>query len=228
MKNLRPTNWLFCCSMPRSGSTVVYQAASEYLERTGLGYRAPYSEGVFDPSTYKGGIEVHKVHWLDESVKKVLRAGSGRLIVTHRDPRDAYLSYLDMFGEPPDMGAIIEVMESCDRFDHLELPYAKIVSDLSGCVTAIAKLLNAAITPAMAASVATNLSIPAQKRRLSTIAFIERYGRRYDPRTCLHENHIKDAASGKWKALPDEVIRQIESDCGAWMVENGYELSRDG
>ncbi len=86
LNNSLRTGWVFCGGMNRSGSTLQYLLASELIERSGLGKRAPY----VDPSEHPHelackpsfGLSTFKSHIVTQEVARHCEQGNAVVLLT--------------------------------------------------------------------------------------------------------------------------------------------------
>jgi hypothetical protein len=191
---------VFCDGMPRSGSTWSFNVCRDLLESVSNHVYGGYHERTEEWLPVMGaGFEhaVIKTHLLDDAARALRRLGAAVSVYTHRDPCDAVVSCMMMFGQSFD-AALQTLAAALDvwRFEAAlrgcqEVPYAAIAVQPYKSVEAIARLLQTPCSPELIADVEQRTR-PDEMRRLA--AAVD--GVLYDPRTLLHRNHLRDGGTG--------------------------------
>jgi hypothetical protein len=220
---------VICNGMPRSASTWAFNVAVGLLQRS-----EPSSElhGRYDESVARflesappsATHLVVKCHDLDARARALARAGEAQTIYTWRDPADAAVSYMRMFGYDFELAcAAIESSLKLYRFHRLRgtaliLSYAEIVDMPADAVARISGYLGLGHSPEIVRAVVEETSldrVKEQVQRLDTADETEliRVGEVvYDPKTLLHRGHVQDGSVGYGKeVLTAQQLRQCDA-----------------
>lgn len=212
---------LICCGMPRSGSTLQFNAAWKIAEAGGLGSRVvwqsskDWARADSDLSMMAADDKIHviKMHFPPDNVKALAEAGDQvRFVYVHRDIRDVVYSMKTKFNFTLSR-AILRVSQALDAekwlLDNrgaqvLIQDYALLFGDLTKALTQIAGFVGAEIDDDAIATFAEELSVEVayDKSRQSTLRF-EHLRRRINrllgrkvffanTELMLHPNHVSE------------------------------------
>lgn len=237
--------WIFCCGMPRSGSTLQFQITAQLIEEAGLGKRIetvrPTEFGKLrkqyaaDPAW-----KVFKAHTCTDKMEKEFQRQNAAGVYVYRDLRDVVLSTMrkseKTFDELWDMGFLEDRFEEYRRWTALPRVlvsrYETIIADLPAEVQRIAAHLGMALSAEAAQRIAADHSLERQRERIA--AAVKNgdlragvvQGIYYNPTTNLHANHIHEGAIGGWKkVLSREQVERLEAKAGDWLLAHYYELA---
>jgi len=239
--------WIFCCGMPRSGSTLQFQITAQLVEEAGLGKRMeavkPAAFGKLRKQyAAEPGWKVFKIHTCTDKVEKEFHRQNAVGIYVYRDLRDVVVSTMrksDMTFEALSSLGFLE-----DRFEEYQkwtsLPrvlvskYEEMIAGLPAEVRRIAAHLGITLSAEAYQQIAAEHSLERQKERIE--ASIKNGNLRegvvkgmfYNPTTNLHTNHIHDGAVGGWKeVLSAEQVERIEAKAADWLVAHGYDITAE-
>jgi hypothetical protein len=228
--------------MYRSGSTLQYQIASALVEAARVGKRLGWDWESADLSLAQpdgpfGVIKVHEPHPVPAVEAKLNPAGV-RYIYSHRDLRDVVVSFAAKVGvdlsKPPDEQntAWMNVMMRANahfvsRRHVLVRGYDQVVHDVAGEVRAIRDFLGVRASETTCRAIAADVSVEKQKERMAAAAPAAGGGDlKWDARSLVHHNHIRDGRSGQWREqLPSAWIDYVEREYGYWLRANGYAVA---
>jgi hypothetical protein len=235
--------------MFRSGSTWQYQVACELAASTGGTVRTlghfegdQLAERLADGD---GACEwcVFKSHDAHPAFADLLADGRAVGLYSYRDLRDVAYSMAHKFAASFHTAAVergfVDRCLSNDRFwtgqpNVLVQRYEQMFTDPPATVRQIAEHMGLSVTPAAAARVADQFSLEHNRARTAALAAaLAEQGYdltdpanalRYDPKSLLHWNHLRDGSVGRWRsdARPEEVAF-LRDRCGAWLIDRGYE-----
>jgi hypothetical protein len=199
--------------MLRSGSTWLFNGARLLLRAQG-----PLGSGWIGhwDTIPRQPTMLVKLHDYDPWVAR----HAGTIVYCFRDVRDAVASLQRRFGIP----ATVERAEAWVAADRqwrnhaqLCLQYESIMADPAAALCALAEVLRVPCPDPV--------GLATQLRELPDAPVEARPGE-HDPETLLHRGHVTDGRHGSWTTeLSPALVREIESACGAWLVEHGYPLS---
>ena len=237
--------WIFCCGMPRSGSTVQYQLTKEIVETQLKGKALGHvSLGKFDKMYHqyhtKNEYVVLKCHGFPPAARQLFAKGEGKAIYVYRDIRDVVVSKLNkrQFNfEKVNVSHLLKKnlrryyqWQSVD--DILVSKYEEMIEDLQREAIRIGDYLGLHLTEQFVEQLAQKYSMEKQKQRIANFDYqnygIEtKVGVYYDPESLLHDNHIYSGKSEQWKSeLSSLQVAFIEAKAGDWLVDRGYHLSQ--
>jgi hypothetical protein len=172
---------VLCCGMIRSGSTVVYQAASAILEMRGLGRRCGYYEPPNPmPELLADGWSVLKVPYCGDKEKQLLRTGGAIGLYSYRDAGQSLASAFRAFRVAPGDRWIWRVLTEGAALDlgyfaapdFHRIPFTDICDHLRDVICRIAGWLpGRELNSAEIDSLARDLSLENQKARPKTHPF---------------------------------------------------------
>jgi len=221
-----------------SGSTWAFNVARELVGRAGGG--APVSGyadalGELPPGAEDATVwRVLKSHHGSAGMDRWLEGVGARYLLTLRDPRDAALSMRGRFGIG--LGdAVRIVFNDCRRLhglmtrrEHFLLRYESGFFRDAGTVAAVAAWLG--VDAAEAEAIALRYTPEATRAFAAGIAALpaDRIGDRgagggrFDRLTNIHDVHIGDMRSGKWRDLPEGVQAEMTGIFREYLEVFGY------
>jgi hypothetical protein len=216
---------VICNGMPRSASTWSFNVVIALLRSSGpsdevySGYDediARFLESI--PTT--AAHAVLKCHQLDPSGRASARSDA-KTIYTWRDPADAVVSCMRMFGYAFDDS--LAAIDSSLELYHLHrqagatliLEYGQIVSSSIDAVQRIATFLGLEAHPDTVRAVTEQTSLDSVRRQLlspTADALVRHSGLEYDPETLLHRKHVRDGSVGYGRrALTSEQSERVDA-----------------
>ena len=239
--------------MPRSGSTVHYQLTADLVETQGIGKRV----GYVDPLSLEAleslkneesddKLLVVKCHNYSEQAAELISSGKGKAIYVYRDIRDAMVSYMNRcsisFEKAMrlDGGFVETTLSSYYKWNSVDTilvsQYEDMVDNLKEEVIKIAEFLGLRITDEIAMSLARKHTLIQEFQHIRHFDY-EQEGTQinnthwegsYDPKTQLHQNHIRSGKQQQWKYfLSNYQLLQVEAIAHEWLKERGYPLSQE-
>ncbi|HEX4077345.1 MAG TPA: sulfotransferase [Rhizomicrobium sp.] len=222
---------VLCNGMPRSASTWSFNVVVKLLRACAVGeVHGGYDENVgrfLKNSPACARHLVLKYHNEDPVGSRLVQAGAARAIYTRRDPADATVSFMTMFGV--DFGRAVAVIADslrmyrtmADLGQVLALDYAAIMNDPPAAVRHIANHLELPVPSEILAEVAAATGLAATRLKVEELGAIDaghRLIRRgpsaYDPGTLLNIDHIRDAGIGYGaRVLSDAQLQQLHELC---------------
>ncbi len=237
---------VLCVGMYRACSTWQYEVVSHLVERHRNGRRLGYLTGeeYAELERREGtdqGWRVIKSHEEHPRFAAALAEGRALAIYAHRDLRDVVYSMLHKRGVDFDdflqQGMIHQVLAN-HRFwskqpRRLTQRYENLIVDPSTGVKELARHLGIELATDEAEEIAAEYSLEANRRRIAEISRrLQSQGidlsdpanfQRWDARTLLHWNHLREGRIGDWvdRATPRE--RRILARLGTrWLAAHGY------
>lgn len=212
--------------MQRSASTFTFNVARLLLEKSGW-VVAGNGPDLGEPPPSEGRHFLYKTHHLEPDALSGVLADDFRIIVSHRDPREAIASWIRTFDFTLETAIDqyrmwFELFEAI-RHDALCVPFEQIERRPGKAVKAIARHLGIHAGPIERWSIARTLrkeQVFAQSRRLEKNAdsLIDVEFSKYDPRTFFHVQHIKSLERPRVDdVLSRKDIATIESALGHFM-----------
>lgn len=218
---------VICNGMPRSASTWSFNVATALLHRSQPlcevhgGYdenTARFLESIPSTATHA----VVKCHELDVHGSALAQSGVGKVIYTWRDPADATVSAMRMFGYDFERSlAVIDSSLELYSFHRrwggaLILDYERIVSASIESVGRIAAFLGLDDRPDTVRAVAEQTSLESVKKNAESLTddapLVRHSGLEYDPDTLLHPGHIRDGGMGYGrKVLTAEQLERVDA-----------------
>lgn len=247
---------VWTASMPRSGSMWAYNVSRSVLRRAGrkvLPQNVPITERdtlALAAQALQDGepqnVWTLKIH---QAINNVLRS---RFIATHRDPRDALVSYKRFMccDFERALNAMKHSIRLCDHYRSfpaeicLNLEYHDIVESPADVVQRIAMHIGCPITSEIASEVVNEFSKANVKQRiLDTEASLKRRAalgdpistgevvhigpqnqRAHDLKTGFQSGHVSDYLAGDWKNLLTFAEKDLMlAVLGPWLRDNGYQ-----
>lgn len=241
--------WIFCCGMPRSGSTLQFQLTAKLVEDAGLGKRIEWCRPAHFPeirdkyAKYKKW-KVFKSHVPTEEMMVEFSKKNAKGVYIFRDIRDAIVSNLRKKSIEFDQILrkkfisrwIKEWVEYYNKwliFPEVHVSkYENVVSDLAGEVRRIAEHLDISLSEEKCVCFAKEYELDKQRLRIEkfkktvTPEKISSNEVIFDPHNMLHIDHIQSGKIGVWKqVLTRKEIKMIESNTKKWLQKNDYKLS---
>jgi hypothetical protein len=239
---------VFCVGMYRSCSTWQYNICAELIERNAGGERLGFISGEFyvpqPTSSSTSPWRVLKAHDADERFAVALREGRARGVYSRRDLRDVVFSIMHKwsksFDEVVAPNALLALCIANDSFwpslpNVLCQSYESIALAPGLAIKELAAHLGFAISDAEANELTREFSHAKNQERAKALAAELAAGGvdlsnpvnalRFDSQTLLHWNHLRDGEVGGWRhAASPEQIEILNSLCGPWLTEHGYEI----
>ncbi len=186
------------------------------------------SNGVAEPTLIKThGVAPLALQWLTE--------GKLRAICTYRDPRDCVASDLTFLGW--DFKTIVRrVLQSFEFLDHYQglssiyfIRYEDMMRDTLGQIRGIADHLGIRTTDATLrridgeTNIQSSLKICQTLKHRSADQVLHVAEHRVDPDTQLHDNHIHNSRTGRWRdELSVNQAAELNSVFRPWLLKFGY------
>jgi hypothetical protein len=238
--------WVFCCGMPRSGSTLQFQITAKLVEDSGLGKRVEWCLPKDFPrlrnkySNYKK-MKVFKSHVAtDEIIEEFVKHNAVGVYI-FRDIRDVVVShmrkYLTDFREILKIKFINKWINNYYKWINLDKvlvsKYETVFSDLAAEVKRISNHLGLVLNEQQCLEIAAEFALSKQLDRIEKFKTtlspqdLNENGVKYDPHSLLHTDHIHSGKIGAWKEyLTEKEVQIIERKAEKWLETNGYQLSK--
>jgi hypothetical protein len=220
---------VICNGMPRSASTWAFNVAVELLRRSepGAELHSGYDESVARFLASAPPTATHivvKCHELDARGRALAQGAAARTIYTWRDPADAVVSCMRMFGY--DFERSLAAIESSLKLyllyrrwgTALIMSYREVVEAPVEAVERIATYLGVESPSDVVSTVANETSLERMKEKVKQLesadeAHLAQTGSvAYDPETLLHPGHVRDGGFGYGReALTAEQLAQCEA-----------------
>ncbi len=230
---------VICDGMPRSASTWSYNVAIGLLRRSQptVETHGGYDEDIACflaalPPT--AAHAVAKCHQLDQCGRALARTGAAKLIYTWRDPADAAVSCMQMFGY--DFEGALAIVDSSLGLYHfhrlsgnaLILDYEQIAAASIDAIRRIATHLGLADSEDAIQAVANLTSLQRFKQHVESLDdsphLVNDGTHEYDPETLLHRRHIRDGRVGYGReALTREQAKRVDELLRKHGLESGDE-----
>ena len=233
---------VFCDGMPRSGSTWAFNVVVKLLQSGGPNQRI-YGAHTDLQDVVLGSLEpawehvVIKTHSLDTKSRVLSAAGGSKAIYTWRDPYDAVVSTMRMFGYSFEK-SLASIRSSIDlwRFHKatataLIVSYRSITHDPARTIEAIGAELGLTLSKSVVDQTLSETSFETMKRaskhveQLGSDRLVREGVHVYDRQTLLHQNHILDGGSGYGeKALSPgqrSAVDDLIEESGFWSLAGG-------
>ena len=235
--------WIVCCGMIRSGSTLQYQIAKSIVETTGIGRALGYYKQQDFMNLLKQHADeniwfVVKNHW-HFTIPAEYSSDKFRFIYCYRDFRDIAISLMkkeqmtfDFFINAFDFNTPLEQYKKWISEDRIYISrYEKFVEDIKSEVEGIASFLGIQLTQDKISKIALNHSLENQKKYLHKISetntLDEKYGYQLDGNSLMHTNHINSGKVNQWKnELTSFEIEKLQRKVKPYLIENGYRIHR--
>lgn len=225
-------DYIVCCGMPRSGSTLQYQIVKECLE---LGSQVEVHGWVEDDEVesffkadreFKGVTTLVKIHNFHNTFEDNTIFSNSKFVYVHRDVRDVFISQMNKWGNSFDELLSGEFLDEIEfhYYKWLNFPnsyrtsYKNLMENMCQEVRNIAEFLNINILEEQVDEIVEKLSIDNQKKKIKTFNRNEMY----DKETLLHPNHINSGERGQWKSLSFREQFQLEKRMKTILNEQGY------
>jgi hypothetical protein len=218
---------VICDGMPRSASTWSFNVVLALLRRSQpiAEVHGGYDEDIAHflastPSTAKHAVV--KCHKLDPCGRALAQTGAAKLIYTWRDPADAAVSCMRMFGY--DFEGALAIVDSSLELYHfhrrsgaaLILDYAQVATASIEAVRRIAAHLALDDSEETIHAVTEQTSLERVKEHVGSLAdnprLVHDGPHEYDSETLLHRGHIRDGSVGYGRgALTAEQSEQVDA-----------------
>lgn len=204
---------VLCDGMPRSASTWIFNVCLKLFTADSPA-GSVYSGFDEDLGTLLSKLPldydhaVIKCHRLDHTAKALIRTGAARAIYTHRDPFDAIVSYMRMFGCGFDdtLVAIVDSLRIC-RFQQAYpncriIGYEAITATPQQEIAEAARFLGLNTSSNTVSRVHSETSLGTMKQLADELSkqdpgsLVHAGDLAYDPRTLLHRRHVRDGGIG--------------------------------
>ncbi|HYT88839.1 MAG TPA: sulfotransferase domain-containing protein [Gemmataceae bacterium] len=237
---------VFCVGMYRAGSTWQYEVVSHLVEGHLDGSRLGFLTGEQYASQSRGEEarwRVLKAHDKHPAFAAALAEGRALAVYAYRDLRDVAYSLMHKNGASfEDVVERKDLLHLClandafwaDQPHTLSQRYEEIMAAPAAAVVVLAAHLGMHLDNGAAEAVVGEYSLEATRRRTAEFtAHLHEQGvdleaptnaHRWDEKTLLHWNHIRDGRSGSWRAqaTPRE-LAVLAGICGKWLIARGYE-----
>lgn len=218
---------VICNGMPRSASTWAFNVVVQLLHRSepGAELYSGYDESVarfLESAPPTATHIVVKCHKLDPHGRALGQTAAARTIYTWRDPADAAVSCMEMFGY--DFERSLAEIESSLKLSLLHrrwgttliMSYRELTGAPVEAVERIATYLGLESNSDVVSAVARDNSLERMKEKQLEFAdearLVQTGGVAYDRETLLHRGHIRHGGSGYGReALTPEQLRQCEA-----------------
>ena len=232
--------WIFCCGMPRSGSTLQFQITAKLVEDAGLGKRIEWCEHFDFPKIREkymdySGWKVFKVHIPTDEMLAEFRKQNAMGVYIFRDLRDSMASNIrkkKIESDPDTRKKLIkrwstnwvQYYNTWAGFSQvLVSKYEQVVSNLAGEVQRIAGHLGIPLKESETIKIGSEFTLNKQRERIEAL---NKDNVSCDPHSLLHMNHIHSGEIGGWENfLTHEEVLLIEGTATSWLLKNGYPLS---
>lgn len=237
--------WIFCCGMPRSGSTLQFQITARLVEDSGLGKRVEWCRPADFPrlrnkySNYKK-MKVFKSHVATDDIIQEFDRQNAMGVYIYRDIRDVVVSHMRKystgFQDLLKIKFIDKWIGNYYKWVNLEQvlvsKYEEVFSDLGTEVKRISNHLGLSLSQPRCLEIAAEFALNKQLDRIEKFKTtlppreLNENGVTFDPHSLLHTDHIHSGEIGAWKKyLTGKEVREIEGKAGKWLETNGYRLA---
>ena len=236
--------WIFCCGMPRSGSTLQYQLTKEIVESNNVGKGLGWVEPEQFPNLQTNYMNdnrllVIKCHSYINGAQDLISRGEAKAIYVYRDLRDVIVSIMNKnktsFRHVMQSGFIHSILQEYDNWNKLNdifvAKYENMIKDLAQETLKIAKYIGVDLDKSSAVKIAGKYTIEQQVKRIQSFDY-NTYGVRsgknnYDPDFLLHDSHIFSGNTKQWiKMLSPFEIGLIEDIAYDWLLDKNYSISQ--
>jgi len=238
--------WIFCCGMPRSGSTVQYLLTKEIVENQGvakiIGFvRKKEFADLYQESFAQYKYIIVKSHRYIPQALPLFESGQAKAVYTYRDMRDVVLSRIKKrsmdFGYDVALRIVRLNLNSYHQWQRvspiLVSRYEEMITDLKQEALRIASFLEIEISDDFAVGLAQKYSLAEQIKRIANIdaqgknTRQTKIGAYYDQEMQLHSDHIRSGKSEQWKTeMSPMQIAFIEGRAYKWLLEHNYPISQ--
>ncbi len=219
---------VFCAGMVRSGSTLQYNIVREIAELSG-GQGEGYTDHI-TPNSYPdhwwfdNRLHIVKTH---EVTHHVIRQ---KFCYTYRDIRDVAASlkqksWLPLRAYTKYIDESLRNFERAKAAGGLIIRYEDLFGDRRQSIIEHAEWLQSPITDMQIAEIETHTYISYTKATVSTLRAKLHIGRKFDPQTLRHPDHISKfgGVPGAWReVLSKRQQREMNERYKGWLGENGY------
>ena len=215
--------------MPRSGSTWAYNVVRNLLIASSGEICALFCRSlqeIPDDVATSGLPIVIKSHNCSHFPQRLYDCG--KTVVSIRDPRDAVVSAMQMFGYSFDLALAIVAKSANSTFavetNGLVLKYEEVFADPSRHIGRVADVLDCPAPLDWVARLAQDLMPEQVGRRIQTLQLEGRLGDvsdpfSHDPETQWHPGHLKDGEIGKYqRCLSTDEIKMVMSRTDRFMA----------
>lgn len=236
---------VLCVGMYRACSTWQYGVAGELLARRRDGQLLGFVDGGQLASEVGPGLDprrwaVLKAHDAHRQFADRLDCCQALGIYSHRDLRDVAFSWMHKTGQTFDEVIREGFLSQClrndwfwrDRPGMLFQSYEALIAEPARGVAEIARHLGIELESGEDRAIADLYSFEANRKRTKDLSerlraegveLDSKDQGRYDSRTLLHWNHIRDGRAGYWDELASPGQKAtLARICGPWLVEHGY------
>ena len=211
--------FIFCCGMKRSGSTLHYNLVSDIVEGSLKGDRLGYIKTwqdfeVIAKENYNSNdsLGIIKSHEYFDQMRELESSQRAYFIYIHRDIRDVAVSLLNKLQLKSQTITFQSIQNSIEKALKLHyqfqnniknlysISYEQVISNLEVEVYRLANFLGIKIDKILAKQISANRSLENQKENLKTIKYNDPNKiENYDPETLLHPSHINSGKIGQWQ-----------------------------
>jgi len=234
-KIIKKPDYIICCGMPRSGSTLQYQIVKACLELNdnvevhGWLEEDEY-ESFFKSCKKSNGLTtLIKIHNFHNLFKDNRLFSNSKFIYVHRDVRDVFISQMNKMEK-----SFNEILLSdffVDIHFHfykwLNFPnsyrttYKRLMENMTKEVQNITFFLDLNISEVQVQGIVEDLSIDNQLKKIRNLDSDEIF----DKQTLLHPNHINSGEQGQFKNLSFIQRYKLENRMKSLLNEQGYNTS---
>jgi hypothetical protein len=241
---------VLCTGILRSGSTWSFNVCRLLAELEGRRLGLPVTSNfigdeqleqlVADGLGRAPGPVVLKAHALGDRAVAAVRSGSVRVVCTLRDPRDCVASDLTFsrLGYEESVRRVHGMLWTMPFYRSsphaLFVRYEEMIANPLRQVTKIAAHMGVDADPLELRRIDATTGLQSARatvaglrhRRPEEVLWCD--GRRVDPTTHLHENHVQAGRVGRWRNdLPPDRQQELTEVFHPWLVELGYEPARE-
>lgn len=218
------------CGAPRSGSTLMNIILKNILEKKII------KENVFcgNESEYINKLlngdpnRLIKTHVYSYLIAKRIEKYKSIGFFTHRDIRDVIASQVQK-GWIKDAESFIKtkkikfyiydaILYASTRNMHI-ITYDQLMNDIGGVINRVSGILNVKLTDDEISEIKSKISIKSINKRIKEDKLYDNGVKRYNVNSGLHENHIQNPESGKWKIIFNARESRIINDAAKQYLE---------
>lgn len=226
-------DFIVCCGMPRSGSTLQYQIVKEILSLNGLesnhGWIKDEDLEYFfkenkSNSTKPILVKTHTFNpiFLDKEI-----FSNSLFIYVHRDVRDVFISQMNKRSVSFDFLLKSRFLEDIEwhfknwmDFDEIYTTnYQNLTKNTVQEILSLASHLKLDMTDSKAEYISEGFNIEKQKKYISKIGD----DNVFDSESLLHKNHINSGESNQWKQLSKKEIILLEAKAKTILDAQGFQ-----